>query len=67
MTLETLVNAPDAPLPLLLSSISWLINNQYQRDGDDEDGNWKKGHTARIALSLIEYYKKTEHSFLSTR
>ncbi|MGE5225103.1 MAG: prenyltransferase/squalene oxidase repeat-containing protein [Omnitrophica WOR_2 bacterium] len=57
-TLETLVLIPNAPLSLLVSSVRWLIENQFKSDGDLEDGNWQKGHTARIALALSEYYRK---------
>lgn len=58
MTLETLVQMPKASLPILTSNAQWLLNNQYKQDDDIEDGNWKSGHTARIVLSLIEFYKK---------
>lgn len=62
LTLETLVAISEVSLPLLLSNAQWLIREQYKRDGDIEDGNWRQGHTARIALSLIEFYKKIETS-----
>lgn len=58
LTLETLVSVPNAPLSLLVSSVHWLIDNQFKSEGDLEDGNWQKGHTARIALALSEYYRK---------
>jgi hypothetical protein len=58
LTLETLVRMPgDASLLLLSSNAQWLIKNQHPEDGGDEVGNWHLGHTARIALSLIQYYK----------
>ncbi len=62
LTLETLVELPDASLPLLTANAQWLMENQYKKDGDMEDGDWKGGHTARIALSLIEYYRKIKES-----
>ena len=64
LTLETLVKMPDASLTLLTSNASWLMKNQHKEEGSDEDGNWKYGHTARITLSLIEYYKKIKESSL---
>ena len=62
LTLETLVRMSDVSLPLLSSNARWLIKHQYKQDGDFEDGNWQHGHTARIALSLIEYYKIIKQS-----
>jgi len=62
LTLETLVKMPGPSLPLLTSNANWLIKNQYKEKGSDEDGNWKYGHTARITLSLIEYYKIIKES-----
>ena len=64
MTLETLVQIPNAPLPLLSANSEWLIRTQYKQDGDLEDGNWKVGHTARITLALIKYYKIIKSSTL---
>jgi len=64
LTLETLVRMPEAPLPLLTSNARWLIRNQYKETGNVEDGNWRSGHTARIALSLIHFYQTIQKSVL---
>lgn len=64
VTLETLVQIESSSisLPLLTANAQWLIRQQHDEDGI-EDGKWEpKGHTARIALSLIEYYKKIKGS-----
>jgi hypothetical protein len=66
LTLETLVKMQDASLLLLSSNAQWLIENQHREDGSDEDGNWPYGHTARIALSLIQYDKILKESSLSS-
>lgn len=66
LTLETLVRMDESFLPLLTASAQWMIREQVRKDGDLEDGNWSKGHTARITLSMIEYYKKIKESPLYT-
>jgi len=43
---------------LVSANEKWLLDSQVKRDNDPEDGNWPQGHTARIALSLIEFYKR---------
>ena len=66
LALETLVRMPgDASLLLLSSNAQWLIKNQHPEDGSDQVGNWHLGHTARIALSLIQYYRKLMESSVS--
>jgi hypothetical protein len=68
LTLETLVqiDSPNISLPLLTANAQWLMKQQHKPATDEdpiEDGKWEpKGHTARIALSLIEFYKKIEGS-----
>jgi hypothetical protein len=63
LILETLVRMPNASLPLLTPSAQWLIKQQY-KEGEDrardpkDIGKWEYELTARITLSLIEYYKK---------
>lgn len=64
LTLETLVRMPDASLPLLTSNAQWLIKNQCKDANRLEDGSWLQGNTARITLSLIEYYKTISVSSL---
>jgi hypothetical protein len=66
LTLETLVRMPDASLPLLSSNAQWLIKTQCRKEGSIEDGNWQFGHTARITLSLIQYYKELKDSPVSS-
>jgi len=64
LTLETLVQieSPSISLPLLTANAHWLMKQQHTVDGI-EDGKWEpQGHTARIALSLIEYYNKIKAS-----
>ncbi len=64
VALETLVSLPGSfRLPLLASSAHWLMKRQYkegeERVRDAKDiGKWDNELTARITLSLIEYYKK---------
>lgn len=66
LILETLVRMPDASLPLLTRSAQWLIKQQY-KEGEDrardpkDIGKWGNELTARITMSLIEYYKKLWH------
>ncbi len=60
MALETLLKLPNAPLPLLAANAGWLVQNQRRQEGDLEDGSWVLGHTARITLALIEYYRKIQ-------
>jgi hypothetical protein len=68
LTLETLVQvaSPSISLPLLVGNARWLMKQQHQPEANEdpiEDGKWEPvGHTARIALSLIEFYKKTKGS-----
>jgi hypothetical protein len=68
LTLETLVqvNSPGISLPLLAANAQWLMTQQHQPAANEdpiEDGKWEPvGHTARIALSLIEFYKKIKDS-----
>ena len=68
LTLETLVQveSPSVSLPLLAANAQWLMKQQRAPAADEEpieDGKWEPfGHTARIALSLIEFYKKTKAS-----
>ena len=68
LTLETLVqvDSPGISLPLLAANAQWLIKQQHQPTANEdpiEDGKWEPmGHTARIALSLIEFYKKIQGS-----
>jgi hypothetical protein len=68
LTLETLVQAdsPAISLPLLTANAQWLMKQQHQAAADEdpiEDGKWEPvGHTARIALSLIEFYTKIKDS-----
>ena len=68
LTLETLVqvDSPGISLPLLTANAQWLMKQQHQPTADEdpiEDGKWEPvGHTARIALSLIEFYKKIKES-----
>jgi hypothetical protein len=68
LTLETLVQAdsPSLSLPLLTANAQWLMKQQHQPEANEdpiEDGKWEPvGHTARIALSLIEFYKKIKES-----
>jgi squalene cyclase len=57
-TVETLAQLPQASPPLLSANAKWLVDTQVKRDNDPEDGNWPQGHTARLALSLIEFYKR---------
>ncbi len=53
LTIEALVGAPEASLPLLSSSIDWLIKNQYREEGGRERGAWGR-NTSRITLSLLK-------------
>ena len=68
LTLETLVQAdsPGISLPLLAANAQWLMKQQHQPAANEdpiEDGKWEPvGHTARIALSLIEFYKTIKRS-----
>ena len=68
LTLETLVQikAESISLPLLTANAQWLMKQQHTPTAHEdivEDGKWEpKGHTARIALSLIEFYKKIKES-----
>ena len=68
LTLETLVQikAASISLPLLTANAQWLMKQQHKPAPHEdmvEDGKWEpKGHTARIALSLIEFYKKIKGS-----
>ncbi len=68
LTLETLVqvDSPSTSLPLLAANAQWLMKQQHQPTANEdpiEDGKWEPvGHTARIALSLIEFYKKIKGS-----
>ncbi|HEV7396464.1 MAG TPA: prenyltransferase/squalene oxidase repeat-containing protein [Pyrinomonadaceae bacterium] len=68
LTLETLVqvNPRNISLPLLTANAQWLMKQQHQATTDEdprEDGKWEPmGHTARITLSLIEFYTKTKGS-----
>lgn len=68
LTLETLVQIEleSISLPLLTANAQWLMKQQHKPDTNEdtvEDGKWEpKGHTARIALSLIEFYKKIKGS-----
>jgi hypothetical protein len=68
LTLETLVQIQSdrISLPLLTANAQWLMKQQHKpAPGEDsvEDGKWEpRGHTARIALSLIEFYKKIDTS-----
>jgi hypothetical protein len=68
LTLETLVQveSESISLPLLTANAQWLMKQQHRpAPGEDsiEDGKWEpRGHTARIALSLIEFYKKIKGS-----
>jgi hypothetical protein len=68
LTLETLVQIQSdrISLPLLTANARWLMKQQHKpARGEDsvEDGKWEpRGHTARIALSLIEFYKKINAS-----
>jgi len=68
LTLETLVQIKSErlSLPVLTANAQWLIKQQHTpAAGEDsvEDGKWEpSGHTARIALSLIEFYKKIKES-----
>jgi hypothetical protein len=65
LTLETLVKMPTASLPLLVSNANWLIGRQVvDANAGVQIGNWPQGHTARIALSLIEYYTQVRDSAL---
>jgi Squalene-hopene cyclase C-terminal domain len=58
LTVETLVKIPRVSFAVLTSNALWLTRSQYRRDGDPEDGTWKGGHTARIGLSLLEFYRR---------
>ncbi len=68
LTLETLVQIESerVSLPLLTANAQWLMKQQYKPAASEdsiEDGKWEpRGHTARIALSLIEFYKKIKDS-----
>jgi hypothetical protein len=64
LTLETLVKMPDPPLTLLGSNVNWLIKSQCTDANRLENGSWLQGDTARITLSLIEYYKTISTSSL---
>ncbi len=55
---ESLAHLPHTSLPLLSANVKWFLDTQVKWDNDPEDGNWPAGHTARIALSLIEFYKR---------
>jgi hypothetical protein len=58
-TLETLVRFRRVSLPLLSADALYLIKYQFQEDGNIEDGTWGwSGDTARITLSLIEFYRQ---------
>jgi hypothetical protein len=60
LTIEALVGAGEASLPLLSSSVEWLIRNQYKKESDgnrDEMWGW---NTPRITLSLIRFCKRLE-------
>jgi hypothetical protein len=59
LMLETLFHLPDAPQTLLASHAAWLVQCQHKQDDDVEDGSWVLGHTARIANTLIEFYRKS--------
>jgi hypothetical protein len=70
LTVETLAKLPESFLPMLSPNARWLVDSQTRRDNDPEDGNWPQGHTARIALSLIEFYKRVragEQGYEQTR
>ena len=63
LALETLVNHPDATLPLRTSNALWLINNQICKlNGDDDDGKWPFEQTPRISYSLIKFFKTIKSS-----
>lgn len=57
MILETLLRIPQTPLPLLAANAQWLIQTQRRQADDAEDGSWVMGHTARIGLALILFYR----------
>jgi hypothetical protein len=60
LALETLLQLPNPPLPLLASNAEWLVQNQRRQEGDVEDGCWVLGHTARITSALIAYSVKVQ-------
>lgn len=62
LILETLVEVPAVPLPLLASNALWLIEAQLRKPGSPEDGDWPNKDTARIALSLLHFYRKIRES-----
>lgn len=68
LTLETLVqvDSPVISLPLLAANAQWLMKQQHKPTANEdpiEGGKWEPvGHTARIALSLIEFYKQIKGS-----
>ncbi len=60
LVLETLVNIPHPYLPLLLANAEWLLKMQENRILSPEPGAWVEGLTSRIALSFLEFYKRSE-------
>ncbi len=58
LILETLLHVPEPPLSLLASCACWLVQGQRRQDEEDpEDGAWVLGHTARISLALVDFYR----------
>jgi hypothetical protein len=62
LILETLVHMSEIPLPLLASNARWLVESQLRSPGSPEDGDWPNKDTARIALSLLEFYRQIQKS-----
>jgi hypothetical protein len=60
LMLEFLNRLPDASTEVLASNTAWLIRGQRRQEDDPNDGNWVMGHTARIALALVEYSRRSE-------
>ncbi len=62
MTLETLVQLDDVPLPLFTANAQWLMDSQNQEPDSPAHGSWLHGDSFRSTLCLIEYYKRIRTS-----
>ena len=62
ITLETLVQLDNVPVPLFTANAQWLMDSQDSDPNSPTYGAWVDGDTFRSTLCLIEYYKKIRSS-----
>lgn len=58
LILETLSRFQEVEPDSLALSAAWLVQTQRVQEDDENDGCWELGHTARIALTLIQFQQR---------